>query len=245
MEVQLGTHQATPRRAQESNSGYKYGTVEHAFMQMFALPETQRIALRQRIFHLIRLGLVAERPGKGQKIKYHEDGIITQWYFALILAHLRIDPELAVRIIKANWGDRPGGKRDDLDAAMRRGDITLADLIPAARKADRLADHIVVVVDFSGPLTGIPSLNYARASDLELIRQRSVDAHRGLFAIFDLSARLQEFSKALARGCPDRAGRPDRVHGRRGRPPAKAAPMMVSASDTVDILSNAPPFPLE
>ena len=238
MEVQLGTHQATPRRAQESNSGYKYGTVEHAFMQMFALPETQRIALGSRISYLVRLGLVAERPGKGQKIKYHEDGVITQWYFALILAHLRIDPELAVRIIKANWGDRPGGKRDDLDAAMRRGDITLADLIPAARKADRLADHIVVVVDFSGPLTGIPSLNYARASDLELIRQRSVDTHRGLFAIFDLSARLQEFSKALARGCRDRAGRPDRVRGRRrGRPPTKAGPMMVSASNTVDILA--------
>ena len=162
---------------------------------------------------------------------------------ALILAHLRIDPELAVRIVKANWGDRSGGKRDDLDAAMRRGDITLADLIPAAREADRLADHIIVVVDFGGPLTGVPSLNYARASDLELIRQRPVDAHRGLFAIFDLSARLQEFSKALARGCPDRAGRPDRVRGRRGRPPAKAAPMMVSASDTVDIYSNAP-FPL-
>jgi len=244
MELQLGTHQATPRRAQESDARYNYATVEHAFMQMFALPETQRVALRSRISYFVRLGLVAERPGKGQKIKYHEDGIITQWYIALILAHLRIDPELAVRIIKANWGDRPGGKRDDLDAAMRRGDITLADLIPAARKADRLADHIVVVVDFSGPLTGIPSLSYARASDLELILQRSVDAHRGLFAIFDLSARLQEFSKALARGCPDRAGRPDRVRGRRGRPPAKAAPMMVSASDTVDILSNAPPFPL-
>jgi hypothetical protein len=205
-------------------------------MQMFALPETQRVALRSRISYFVRLGLVAERPGKGQKIKYHEDGIITQWYIALTLAHLRIDPELAVRIIKANWGDRPGGKRDDLDAAMRRGDITLGDLIPAARKADRLADHIIVVVDFSGPLTGIPSLNYARASDLELIRQRSADAHRGLFAVFDLSARLQEFSKALARGCLGRAGRPERVRGRRGRPPSsQSAPMMVSALAAVDI----------
>src|SRR6516164_1171521 len=206
--------------------------VEHALLQVLAMPATQRVALRSRISHLIRLGLVAERPGKGQHIKYHEDGVITQWYIALILAHLRIDPELAVRIIKANWGDLPNRKRDDLDAAIRRGDITLTELIPAAREADRLADHIIVVVDFSGPLTGIPSLSYARASDLELIRQRSVDAHRGLFAIFDLSARLQEFRKALARGCPDRAGRPDRVRGRRGRPPAKAGPMMVSASNT-------------
>jgi hypothetical protein len=235
MEVQLGADRAFPRWTKESDARYNYATVEHAFMQMFALPETQREALRSRISYFVRLGLVAERPGKGQKIKYHEDGIITEWYIALILAHLRIDPELAVRIIKANWGKRPAGKRDDLDAAMRRGDITLGDLISAAREADRLADHIVVVVDFSGPLTGIPPLNYARASDLDLIRQPSVDAHRGLFAVFDLSALLQEFGKALARGCGDRPGRPDRVRGRRGRPPAKAAPMMASASDTVYI----------
>jgi hypothetical protein len=235
MEGQLGASRASPRRAQESNSGYSFATVEHALLHVFAMPATQRIALRSRISHLVRLGLVAERPGKGQHIKYHEDGVITQWYFALNLAHLRIDPELAVRIIKANWGDRPGGKRDDLDAAMPRGDITLAELIPAAREADRLADHIIVVVDFSGPLTGIPSLSYQRDSDLDLIRQPSVDAHRGLFAVFDLSARLQEFSKALARGCRDQADRPDRVRGRRGRPPAKAAPMMVSASDTLYI----------
>jgi hypothetical protein len=235
MELQLGAHQATPRRAQESDARYNYATVEHAFMQMFALSEMQRVALRSRISYFVRLGLVAERPGKGQKIKYHEDGIITQWYIALILAHLRIDPELAVRIIKANWGDRSGVKRDDSDAAIRRGDITLAELIPTARGADRLADHIIVMVDFSGPLTGIPSLSYARAPDLDLIRQPSADCHRGLFAVFDLSARLQEFSKALARGCSDRPARPDRVRGRRGRPPAKAAPMMVSASDTVYI----------
>jgi hypothetical protein len=199
MEGQLGAPRASPRRAQESNSGYSFATVEHALMQMFAMPATQRIALRSRISHLVRLGLVAERPGKGQKIKYHEDGVIAQWYVALILAHLRIDPELAVRIIKANWGDRPSRRRD-LEAAMRRGDITLAELIPAAREADRLADHIIVMVDFSGPLTGVPSLRYARASDLDVIPQRLVDIDRGLFAIFDLSARLQEFSEALACG---------------------------------------------
>jgi hypothetical protein len=167
------------------------------------------------------LGLVAERPGKGQHIKYHEDGVITRWYIALILAHLRIDPELAVRIIKANWGDGPN-KKLDVDTAMRRGDITLDALIPSAREADRLAEHIMVVIDFSGPLTGIPSLSYARASDLDLMRQRSTDSNRGLFAVFDLSARLQEFSKALAHGCPDRARLPDRVRGRRGRPKRSA-----------------------
>ena len=235
MEVQLGAQQASPRRVQESDSGHRFATVEHALLQVLAMPATQRVALRSRISHLIRLGLVAERPGKGQHIKYHEDGVITQWYIALILAHLRIDPELAVRIIKANWGDLPNRKRDDLDAAIRRGDITLTELIPAAREADRLADHIIVVVDFSGPLTGIPSLSYARASDLDLIRQRSVDANRGLFAVFDLSARLQEFSKALARGCRDRVGLPDRARGLRGRPQAKSAPMMASASAIVDI----------
>ena len=137
MEVQLGADRAFPRWTKESDARYNYATVEHAFMQMFALPEMQRVALRSRISYFVRLGLVAERPGTGQKIKYHEDGIITEWYIALILAHLRIDPELAVRIIKANWGKRPAGKRDDLDAAMRRGDITLGDLIPAAREADR------------------------------------------------------------------------------------------------------------
>jgi hypothetical protein len=56
------------------------------------------------------------------------------------------------------------------------------------------------MVDFSGPLTGIPSLRYARASDLDLIGHGLLDADRGLFAVFDLSARLQEFSEALARG---------------------------------------------
>jgi hypothetical protein len=243
MEVQLGAHQVIPRRAQESNSGYSFATVEHAFLQMFAMPETQRIALRSRISHLIRLGLVAERPGKGQHIKYREDGVITRWCIALVLAHLRLDPVLAVSIIKANWGDGLSRKRD-VDAAMRRGDITLAELIAAAREADRLADHIIVVIDFSGPLTGIPSLSYARASDFDLIPQRSVDADRGLFAVFDLSARLQEFSKALAGGCHDRVGRRDRVRGRRGRPRSQGARMMVPASDTVDI-SNAPTFPLE
>jgi hypothetical protein len=146
--------------------GYSYAVVEQAFAAVFRM---RRPILHGRIAHLRRLGLVLEYPGKGARVAYQED-TIDLWYLALVLTHLRLDPVLAVEIIKANQ-------------------IQLRRIFALARQARCPEDHIIMMLDFSVPLNQLPQISYRRAGQSMPWQDFST--------AFDLSSHLMVLAEAL------------------------------------------------
>jgi len=81
---------------------YSYAEAETALARAFDVGLVhQRGALRGRLKHLQKLGLVNLEKGK-KRVRYSR-AQIAQWLIALILAELGLDPTLIVVTLKNNW----------------------------------------------------------------------------------------------------------------------------------------------
>jgi hypothetical protein len=104
-----------------SGGGYPYAKVEAALGAALGTDDTaQRGALRGRIKHLQRVGLVAEKPGKGQRLAY-DPARIDDWLIALELGKRGLDPTVVVRALKA----QPDYLAETTRLARSRGGILL------------------------------------------------------------------------------------------------------------------------
>jgi hypothetical protein len=82
---------------------YAYREIETALAAALGIrAQHQRGALRARLKHVQRLGLVDLKAGKGKRIEYSY-AQATQWLLALILAETGVDPTMVVATIKNNW----------------------------------------------------------------------------------------------------------------------------------------------
>jgi len=81
---------------------YSYAEAETALARAFDVGLMhQRGALRGRLKHLQKLGLVNLEKGR-KRVRYSRSQV-AQWLIALILAELGLDPTLIVASLKNNW----------------------------------------------------------------------------------------------------------------------------------------------
>ena len=80
---------------------YPYAIVENALAKAFEIAPASLGALRGRIQHFQRLGMVPSNPGKGRKISYERHHIY-KWAIGLSLAEFGIDPRL-IRYVIENY----------------------------------------------------------------------------------------------------------------------------------------------
>src|SRR5262245_3988384 len=84
---------------------YSYAEAETAVAAAAGVrAQHQRGALRARLKHLQRLGLVELKAKKGKRAEYSRSQV-TQWLLALILAEIGLDPTVVVATIKSTWKD--------------------------------------------------------------------------------------------------------------------------------------------
>jgi hypothetical protein len=82
---------------------YAYAEVERAMRDALDIGvERQRGALRGRIKHLQRLGLIDLKAGKGKRVEYSR-AQAAQWLVALLMSQIGLDPTLIVPALKRSW----------------------------------------------------------------------------------------------------------------------------------------------
>jgi hypothetical protein len=79
-----------------------YARVEAALAKVHDIPHEAMGALRGRIKHFQRLGIVPSSPGKGKKITYNVEDIY-RWALCLELAQFGMDPTVIKRLVQFHW----------------------------------------------------------------------------------------------------------------------------------------------
>jgi hypothetical protein len=70
---------------------FSYGAVEAALAAIHEIPKERLLALRGRLKHFSRLGMVPSSPGKGKKIAYSLENVY-MWAICLELEEFGLDP---------------------------------------------------------------------------------------------------------------------------------------------------------
>jgi hypothetical protein len=83
-------------------AAYTYAEVETAVAAALDARAHQRGALRGRLKHFQRLGLLDLKAKKGQRVEYN-CAQAAQWLIALVLAETGMDPTLIVATLKQSW----------------------------------------------------------------------------------------------------------------------------------------------
>jgi len=81
---------------------YAYGQVEAALASIFYVREASKAALKGRIKHFQKLGLVPSSPGKGKRITYSFDDV-WKWAVALTFCEFGVDPTEIYRILTKSF----------------------------------------------------------------------------------------------------------------------------------------------
>ncbi len=71
---------------------YRYGDVEAALAAIHDIPEAGMGAFKGRLIHFQRIGLGPGNPGRGKKIEYTLEDVLT-WAFCLELSEFGVDPK--------------------------------------------------------------------------------------------------------------------------------------------------------
>ena len=100
---------------------YSYAEVETALARTLVVPAGhQRGALRARLKHLQRLGLVDLKAGKGKRVKYNH-AQVAQWLLALIMAEMGLDPTIVVTSLKGSWKHIASAVEEAIGPEAQRG----------------------------------------------------------------------------------------------------------------------------
>ena len=84
-----------------------YARVEAALAKVFDVEDAQQGAFRGRLKHFRKLGIPAETPGKGARLRYTPSDLF-QLLVALELSEFDIDPTLIVDIVRRHWKTKDG-----------------------------------------------------------------------------------------------------------------------------------------
>lgn len=78
---------------------FTYAQVEAALAKLHKVDSRALGAFRGRIKHFQRLGIVPSSPGRGKKIRYEMEHVLT-WAFCLELSEFGIDPTIIKRFVR-------------------------------------------------------------------------------------------------------------------------------------------------
>jgi hypothetical protein len=115
---------------------YGYAEVETAVAAALGVTaKNQRGALRGRLKHLQRLGLIKLKAEKGKRRVEYSYAQAAQWLVALILAETGIDPTLIVATLKQDWKRIAGSLDQATSVEARSGHPAYLCLWPRAMSA--------------------------------------------------------------------------------------------------------------
>jgi hypothetical protein len=174
---------------------FGYAQVESALARVFDLEDAQEGAFRGRLKHFRKLGIPAENPGKGARLRYSASDIF-QLLICLELSEFGIDPTLIVKIVQSHWADRSGflaaiarAKRD------RRKDHFV--LIPACFMSASLGERRFMVSATEISFRSEPNpveIQFASARGV----MKALREPGKRFCTFNLSRRIRDVEKAFA-----------------------------------------------
>ena len=109
--------------------GFQFSSVKAALVSAFGIAEGDRSRFFARLEHWRRVGLIAERPGKGTRATYSA-AQIDKLAFIIQMSRFSIEPVITLELIKARW-DPPSHL--DPTEALQRGGASISELFAVAR----------------------------------------------------------------------------------------------------------------
>jgi hypothetical protein len=86
---------------------FAYAEVESALAEVFDAGDAQRGVFRARLQNFRKLGIPAENPGKGQRLRYAPTDLF-QLLIAIELTEYGLDPALVVKTVRGDWSRQSG-----------------------------------------------------------------------------------------------------------------------------------------
>jgi hypothetical protein len=184
-------------RAETDVDGFHFAAVKAALVAAFGIADADRPRFFARLEHLRRVGVMGERPGKGQKVVYSLDQI-DRLLFVFQLSRFSIEPVVAVALIESQWKWRR--QHRDAEEAVKRGDASISQLFEVAR-GRRHPLHICVTVQIEDFVSTakLPTIGHFTG------HPKSLEGFYGWLgedqnsaSVFDLSSKLHRLDAALA-----------------------------------------------
>jgi hypothetical protein len=175
---------------------FAYAEVETALAKIFDAEDVQREVFRACLKNFRRLGIPAETPGKGSRLRYSVSDLC-QLLIALELTAFGLPPDLVVKTLRRDWSLRAG----------------FFDAIQSATQPDAPSVFVVMAIDVLGARLGRRGMvetgeGFSLRSEPNPITVKFtwnaedlihlIKAPGARLSVFNLSDRIRAVRKALA-----------------------------------------------